>query len=315
MGLALGACASTSTRPPAGPQPAFTLVNLTDAYSAFYDRTEGLERSARVAAFKAEFATSFPGFYDTDRIQAMFGASAERYDGMIAASFDAFPAERAAIARTSANFEALLTPTREDFARNFPDLAPIGDIYLVHSVGEMDGGTRSINGRRYFVFGADMIAKLYPPGSERPFFQHELFHIYHGQFFDTCDEVYCGLWREGLAVYVSEQLNPGATDAQMGLTSPRPIRPEVDANLPAAVCAVRARLGSDDRDDYGRLFLGQASVEGLPPRFGYYVGYLVAREAGRTRSLQTLAHMSAAEARPVIEAALGALADCANARR
>jgi hypothetical protein len=313
-GLALTACVSAQSPQPVGPRPAFALIDLTDEYTAFYDRTQELERTARVAAFKAEFATLFPGFYDTDRIQAMFGASAERYDGMIAGSFDAFPTERAAIARASANFEALLGPTREDFARNFPDLAPIGDIYLVHSVGEMDGGTRSINGQRYFVFGADMIAKLYPPGSEQPFFQHELFHIYHGQFFDACDEVYCGLWREGLAVYVSEQLNPGATDAQMGLVSPRPIRPEVDANLQTAVCAVRARMGSDDRDDYGRLFLGQASVEGLPPRFGYYVGYLVAREAGRTRSLRTLAHMSAAEARPVIEAALASLADCSNAR-
>lgn len=302
------ACQTAAPEPPAAEAAPFTLVDLTHEYSAFYDRTQGMESAGRVEAFKTEFATLFPGFYDTERVRAF--ATAERYNGLIARSFETFDALRPRYERTAAGFEAMLGPAREDFARHFPDIAPIGDIYLIHSAGEMDGGIRFINGRRYMVFGADVMAQLYGPGDERPFFQHEVFHVYHAQFFESCDEIRCALWREGLAVYVSEQLNPGATDAQMGLAIPRPIRPEVDANLPAAVCAVRARLGSDARDDYAPLFLGQASLDGLPPRVGYYVGYLVAREAGRTRTLQQLAHLRAEDVRPVIEAALGTLATC-----
>lgn len=303
----LAACQS-APEAPAEPPPPFTLVDLTQEYSAFYDRTQGMESAARVEAFKAEMAPLFPGFYDTDRVRSF--ATAERYNGLIAQSFERFPELRSRFETTAASFESMLAPARADFMRTFPDLAPIGDIYLIHSVGEMDGGIRMINGQRYMVFGADVMARVYAPGEERPFFQHELFHIYHRQTFDRCDEIRCALWAEGLAVYVSEQLNPGATDAQLGLMMPRPIRPEVDANLAAAVCAVRSRLGSDERDDYAPLFLGQASLEGLPPRFGYYVGYLVAREAGRTRSLQELAHMSADDTRPVMEAALVGLAAC-----
>lgn len=306
--LVLAACQSTPE--PAEPPPPFTLVDLTQEYSAFYDRTTGMESTARVEAFKAEMAPLFPGFYDTERVRAF--ATAEVYNNLIARSFERFAELRPKYETTAASFEAMLAPARADFMRTFPDLAPIGDIYLVHSVGEMDGGLRTIAGKRYMVFGADVMARLYAPGDERPFFQHELFHVYHAQFFEACDEVWCALWREGLAVYVSEQLNPGATDAQMGLVTPRPIRPEVDANLASAVCAVRARFGSDDRADYNPLFLGQASIEGLPPRVGYYVGYLVAREAGRTRTLQDLAHMRAREARGVVEAALGSLAACEN---
>ncbi len=292
----------------APPTPSYSLIDLTDDYAAFYDRTQGVESAARVGAFKAEFAPLFPGFYEPARVRNF--ASEEQYNFLIARSFETFAELRPRFERTAASFEAMLGPARDDFARQFPDLAPIGDIYLLHSVGEMDGGSRGINAQRYVVFGADVMAQLYAPGDERPFFQHELFHIYHGQFFERCDEVRCALWREGLAVYVAEQLNPGATDAQLGLVTPRPIRPEVDANLPAAVCAVRARLGSDSPDDYAALFLGQASLEDLPPRFAYYIGYLVAREAGRTRSLQALAHLSDREARPVIDAALAALASC-----
>ena len=303
-------CVASCQTPPAAapPAPPFTLVDLTGAYTAFYDRTQSMPPPARADALKAEFAPLFPSFYDPERVKAF--ATRERYDAMIARSFETFPELRPRYERTSSSFAAMLAPARDDFERRFPDIAPLGDVYLVHSLGEMDGGTRTIGGRRYLVFGADVMARLYAPGDERPFFQHELFHVYHGQFFAECEEVWCAVWQEGLAVYVSEQLNPGATDTQLLLTMPRPIRPEVDANLSMAVCAVHARLRSDRPDDYAPLFLGGAQLVGLPPRFGYYVGYLVAREAGRTRSMRELARMSVDEARPVVEASLAALARC-----
>ena len=232
---------------------------------------------------------------------------------MIARSFGEFADLRPRYERTAASFATMLAPARDDFARRFPDLAPIGEVHLVHSLGEMDGGLRTIGGRRHLVFGADVMARLYAPGDERPFFQHELFHVYHRQFFGECRAVWCALWSEGLAVYVSEQLNPGATDAQLGLVVPRPIRPEVDADRARAVCAVHARFDSERPEDYAPLFYGQAHLAGLPPRFAYYVGYLAAREAARTRSLQELAQLGADEARPVVAAALATLAECAEA--
>jgi len=308
----LGACvALCQTAHGQGAPPAFTLVDLTGAYTAFYDRTQGMDARARVEALKAEFAPVFPGFYDPERVREF--AAPERYDVMIARSFGEFAELRPRYERTAAAFASMLAPARDDFARHFPDLAPIGDVHLVHSVGEMDGGLRTIGGRRYFVFGADVMAKLYAPGDERPFFQHELFHVYHRQFLGECRPVWCALWAEGLAVYASEQLNPGATDAQMGLTVPRPIRPEVDADRARAVCAVRARFDSERPEDYAPLFLGRSQLPGLPPRFAYYVGYLAAREAARTHSLQQLARLPAGQARPVVAAALAALADCTAA--
>ena len=68
----------------------------------------------------------------------------ERYDAMIARSFAAFPELRPRFERTTRSFVAMLGPARDDFARRFPDLAAIGEIYLVHSLGEMDGGIRTI---------------------------------------------------------------------------------------------------------------------------------------------------------------------------
>lgn len=302
----LGFAASCQTAPA---PPRYHLTDLSGAYEDFFDRTTAMAPDARVAAFKTEMATVFPGFYDAARVP---GLEPSRYDGLIASSFTEFPSLRAKYDRARTGFRTMLDPALASFTRTFPDFHDIGDILLVHSVGEMDGGTRTINGKTYLVFGADMIAKLYEPGTERAFFDHELFHVYHGQFFTDCDAIWCSLWQEGLATYVAATLNPGASDAEIGLTMPAPIRPAVDANLTAAVCAVKTRLNSESPDDYRPLFFGNAHLDGLPARAGYYVGYLMIQEAAKTHSLQELAHMDHAAARPVLDAALANVAACPN---
>jgi len=302
--LVLAACQTapvTPARPAA--EPFYHLVDLTDDYAAFYDRTQGMETQTRVAAFKAAFIPLFPGFYEPSE-----GTTQEQMDRMIARSLEQFPEIRERYMITRASFAPDMAAAQAAFLATFPDARPVGDIYFVHSLGRMDGGTREYNGRTYFIFGADVMARIHTPGQARPFFNHEIFHFYHAPYFPECEAVWCSLWAEGLAVYVAEQINPGASDAALLLTTPRPIRPEVDANLPRAACTVKAVIDSERQEDYAPLFFGNGNPAGLPPRFGYYVGYLVAKEAGRTHSVQELAHMRPAEVRPLIDAALNTMA-------
>ena len=293
---------------PTAQRPIYNLIDLTDDFGAFHDRTQGMEASARVATFKREFNARLPGFYDTARMEGLI--TPERYDQHIADALEMFPQQREAFEATAAAFEDSMASARAPFIAAFPDVQHLGDIYLLHSLGEMDGGTRKIDGQTYMIVGADVMARIYEPGETTPFFHHELFHFYHTSYFPECEAFWCSLWREGLATYVAEQLNPGADDEALSLTLPRPIRPEVDANLQYAICAVQVRLDSESMGDYAPFFYGSSSLEGLPPRAGYYVGYLIARQAGRTRSVQELARLSHAEARPLVEAALGSLATC-----
>lgn len=160
------------------------------------------------------------------------------------------------------------------------------------------------------MFGADMIARLHAGRDVQPFFHHELFHLYHSRSFADCPAVWCNLWSEGLATYVAHRLNPEASDHELLLTLPEPIREPVERNRREAVCAVRERLDSRSNDDNRALFSFNRLNERLPPRFGYYVGYLVAAEAGRTRSLQQLAAMPGGEVRPLLETTLRSLAEC-----
>ena len=164
------------------------------------------------------------------------------------------------------------------------------------------------------LFGADVIARLHMGHDIRPFFHHELFHLYHQRRFTSCEAVWCGLWTEGLAVYVAKSLNPKATDEDLLLTQPEPLRPAVDRNRDLAVCTVVAQLDSKDETIGAALFSSGRLRPELPPRFGYFVGYLAAGEMGRTSSPKQLASMTPAQVRPALEAALRRLATCPAAK-
>lgn len=285
----------------------YELVDLATPYASFWDQTRELPAVERAASFKARFNELLPGFFTAKRVGWM---TDEQYDAAIIRSFEKFPAIRARYAATIAGFAKLLGPAHDNFLRAFPDLHPIGAIYIVHSLGEFDGGTRLVSGRPRLMFGADVIARLHDFADERPFFQHELFHIYHAQFFDECEEAWCALWMEGLAVLAAQRLNPQATDAELLLNSPQPIRPAVERDRAAAICAVAKVLGSKDAADYAALFSNGPPPPGLPPRVGYYVGYVVTQEAARDRPLMEIAHLNNARAREAVNAAITRLAAC-----
>jgi hypothetical protein len=294
----------------AEPPPAdghLKLVDLTDDFAEAWEHTASMDDAARVAAFKAHFNPLLPGFYSHER----FGDSGpERLDKRLLKAFETFPEQRAGIEEVSSRFSDMIAPALTTFEAEFGPMRGYPPVYLVHSLGEFDGGIRSLAGGNVLLFGADVIARLHLDHDIQPFFHHELFHLYQAQFFPECETVWCGLWTEGLAVYVASKLNPGATDAELLLTEPEPIRVAVDASRQDAVCETLARLDSADDADIGALFSFERLNETLPPRFGYYVGYLVAAEAGKTRSLQQLAKLRPDEARSLVEAYLRGLETC-----
>jgi len=91
-----------------------------------------------------------------------------------------------------------------------------------------------------------------------------------------------------------------------------PLREAVEKDRQGAICSVVAKLDSTKSEDYPPAVPGPAQppVPPFPPRYGYYVGYLVAQDIGRTRSLKQLAALKASEVRPLIEASLRGMADC-----
>ena len=213
-----GAVAAQATEPPASRTPQLAFVDLVPQFDAFAARTQGMADAPRAAAFRQEFAHAIPGFYDPGR------RGTARGDARIAAALAAWPDDRAAILAVSRRFSAIFAPAAASFRAALGSFQRGHKVYLLHSLGEMDGGTRDLPGGNVLIFGADMIVRYHGDADLTPFFHHELFHVFHREYFGDCPQVWCILWTEGLATYAAEQLDPGASDADLLLTAPEPIR-------------------------------------------------------------------------------------------
>ena len=302
LAWAIAAITILATAPALAKAPG--LVSLADAFPKFYDATVGMPLAERVARFRTEFGTPMPGFY-APRIR-----TEANYERAIARSLEGFPAIRARYEAVERSFPKAFAQGQRSFRKAFPDYRLTVPVYLLHSLGEMDGGTREIDGKVVGIFGADVIAKIHTPDTIKPFLDHELFHLYHQRFFPDCDPLWCSLWQEGLAVYVAAQLNPGATDSQLLLTQPNPIRPAVEPRLREAMCSLSAKLESTKQEDYAPFFFGQPSQGPFPSRYGYLLGYMLVQKIGAGRTLEQLAKLPPGRVKAELVAAIASYGSC-----
>jgi hypothetical protein len=261
-------------------------IDLTANFSQFVDATSAMDEKPRVALFRKQIGALLPGFYEPRD-----GADPARYDARVARELLSFAALRPRYEQVQREFPAAFEAGLQHFRKVFPGFTPNVPVYLLHSLGEMDGGTRDIGGKTYLIFGADVIAKIHEARDLTPFLDHELFHVENGKYFPDCDQVWCPLWAEGLATYAAKVMNPGADDRQLLLTSPKPIRAAVDATWPAALCFARARLFSSNPADTEALLVGGSGATKFPDRFGYYLGLRVIEELGSEYQLTELARL------------------------
>jgi hypothetical protein len=277
-------------------------IDLTAHFSRFVDDTAGMDDVSRAALFRTQMDALLPGFY-----APRFGATAAEYDARIVRALKNFAELRPRYQQVQRDFPAAFEAGLAHFRKVFPGFTPNVSVYLLHSIGEMDGGTRELGGKGYLIFGADVIAQIHEPRDLTAFLDHELFHVENGKYFSDCAQVWCPLWAEGLATYAAKVMNPGADDRQLLLTFPKPIRAGVDAHWPEALCFTRARLFSAEPADMGALFVGGSGGKEFPERFGYYVGLRAIEELGGEYELSELARMPPERAKTALTRSLDRL--------
>lgn len=284
--------------------PQFT--DLAGLYDDVWQRNVGKPESERLADFRKTVVERFPQFYGLQRFEGKTQADLDR---RWAKSFAGYEALRPAYLDVVRQFDGEIGRHTASFLQTFPDYRDTIGIVLVHSLGEFDGGTRTLGGRDYLLFGADMIARLHRGESVAPLFHHELFHVHHDAHFSDCEgRLWPALWREGLATYVSAQMNPQASDSELLLAFPAGMKETTQQNLQEALADLEERLTRDDSADYPTLFnIGGPGTATLPPRRGYYLGYLIAARAGKSHTLAQLARMGCAEAREAVFGGIRAL--------
>ncbi len=144
------------------------------------------------------------------------------------------------------------------------------------------------------LIGLDSLAKFY--GRQAPLrviLSHELFHLYHFQVNPLprdLDRLTLGrqVWQEGLATYVSKEMNPTASMRDI-LLDPR-LANQGPAFAPEAAREIAAKLQSTNDADTAIYLLHNDS--GLrPSRMGYLVGYEIARRLAQNMPLAEMARL------------------------
>jgi hypothetical protein len=306
--LALGAALSCHAADAPAVAPRMEVHSLAREFATFWDATQSLPEAERVQAFKTQVAAKFPAFYGVERYAGQ--RTQAKQDELIAHALAGFGKQRQAYLDKVDQFDAELPRHIATFNAAFPGFQPQVTTYFLHSLGEMDGGTRVLDGRNYLIFGADGMVYYHGKGNEAAFFHHELFHVHHSAQAPDCDDsvLWQRLWLEGLATHVSKVLNPEASDQEMLIDFPKGSAALIRGRIYANLAQLEQVFDSDDQQQLASLFhMNGPSVDGLPPRRGYMLGYLVAQEMGKTRSLAQLAKLSCADAKPQIRATIHAL--------
>lgn len=267
-------------------------VQVVDLMPGLYAAESVEPASARVAQFKARVL---------DPNRTLFANTGILLDDKhVDAYLNAVDAQLSAVHAMDQTLAQSIPSIAASFASAFPKFRPESVvIYLTPSMGVFDGMTQDVDGHHGLLLGVDNIAAENPPLGV--LVDHEMFHIYHHDvnptFFPTKSEndlyqygIYRQVWAEGLATYVSQQLNPGTTDVTALFSKKLATLPV--AQTQALGCLIEQRFDSRSADVADLLFDGSNHPPALPSRGGYLIGYLIAKDLGASHSLADLADMS-----------------------
>jgi len=295
--------------------PELAVLDTTPAFFRFWSAAAGKPEPERVRLFLDTVVAAHPELFTPDVLgkAAVSGGAADTDPQAIVAAYlrDVAPL----VARMQVISDSIhrdLNDYARDFTKTFPDYAAVTPVYFTVSMFSFDGGTRMVRDRIALLFGIDGIARYHEPDDNpRVLIDHELFHQYHAQIAPelAAEDVplWVSLWEEGLATYVSEQMNPGTSDAQALMSAT--LAAQVQPILPVVTGELLANFESKDKAEYAAFFYGRNGRSDLPARCGYYVGLLVAQRLAAGRSLQQLAALRG----PALEAAVrGALEQLAR---
>jgi hypothetical protein len=243
------------------------------------------EKESRARLFVQSVIQPHPEVYDRPQIFKTDTASLEQYLAVL-------PAYLPAIKQIHSRFQEQYEPIEAAFLKEFPDFEfSKARVYLMLSLFRFDGKIPHDN-PHLLLLGLDGLAKFHGADTRLSvILTHELFHVYHFQVNPLPRNIdhlglYRLIWQEGLATYVSKQLNPDASLAEV-LLDPR-LAQEGPRYIPVVARDLMAQLESVDDVTTAR-YLSYWRGGQIPARMGYLIGYEIARKMAATKSVRELA--------------------------
>jgi len=274
-----------------------------------------LRSNADIEPYRDRITHVYPQLYNDDYVNALLK------DGFTEHEKQSLAWSRDHLSEVEASRRLLTSKVPgylEEFKRAYPKFECNFTFYIAPSFGHMDGSAAVIKDMPMIVFAPDTIPRLHAPEIVKVLIDHEAFHIYHsqathgafGSFSVGIPKTYQSLWSEGLATYASWQMNPTASldDALLVPGIPEQATPR----LAALAEALLKHIDDADPKFFETYFTGGAHPPLAPPRSGYYVGVLIARNLALNYSLQSMAELDDAHVRELVAQQLKAMASKAG---
>jgi hypothetical protein len=216
-----------------------------------------------------------------------------------------------AIKLIHARLQEQCEPIQATFLKAFPDFdCAKAKVYFMLSLFRFDGKIPHDN-PHMLLLGVDGLAKFHGADVKLPVvLSHELFHVYHFQVNPPprlADDValYRLIWQEGLAIYVSQQLNPDASLSDV-LLDPR-LAQEGPRYIQTVARDLLTQLESVD-DATAATYLSYWPGGQIPARMGYLIGYEIVKKMAENLSVHELARIRGYQLLSVVRREMKALA-------
>ena len=267
------------------------LHDHTPAFVTFFEATHDKSDEEKLRRFWSDMHPVSLAFYD--QVLSSWKRRGKDVEQTLLGELAFFETYQTDFKRRQLEVPGQLEEAARSFKEAFPDFSLDFEVHLLHSLDEMDGGTRLLNGEHRFIFGLDAMSRYHSWQDETAFFHHELYHFYSKQLHASTDwydheTLLLNLWEEGLAVYVSHLLNPTATYDELSLNIPAGMAERVWENRVRLANDLLPKLMTNDEEAYRDYFTGRTLEKAVPSRAGYFLGYIVMSELAKTHPLAEL---------------------------
>lgn len=280
------------------------VINWGDNFSTFWTQAKDLPFPVQLSLWDKIVEEPQKKFYSTVVWRETESPdSAQRKRKRLEQVFADYSRKSAEIQSNFRKFQTTLELEISKFKARFPSATFSLPIMAVPAP-TFNGKTDSYedNGRKHFLaFGIDTLTIR--DDNPEVLYSHELFHVYHGEASGIRDDgtaedatLIDSLWAEGLATYVSHELNPSASMQAVFMDSALADQPEEKLKyLAKEFLKVKNEMvhSKNHPEIYGQWFLLNKCPSSLAPcRSGYFLGYHVARLLREKFTLDEMAHWS-----------------------
>jgi hypothetical protein len=287
FGAALPTSPGTAGSSPEGAAK-FKIVDVVRDFISYYEKCSASAEAQRKAEWDRILEAKHSDFFNEVIYRKKEAADREKFKEWCIETFwsDVAP-KMPAVRELHATAADTIGDVVNGFQKKFPDFRPSTDFYLTISFS-FRGKVVDVKGKDVFAIGLEN----FEPGQTqlRITIAHELFHLYHFQFFSASGGLYRSLWAEGLASYASSVIVPGYRFSQY-LGFPGEKMNRCQELLPTMAKELLRELGNNDQRIKRIYFGAEPNDTEIPPEAGYYVGFLIIESLAKKNSLADLARM------------------------